>query len=110
MADFFQQNRQIVYFVYGGAFFVLGLAISLQSRKHSQIGWARYLWLLAAFGFIHGAFEWGSVFIPIQQNYLSSDAIKTFHLLQLSLEAVSFLALFQFGAELIALRTKRERL
>lgn len=102
MAEFFQINRSIVYFVYGGAFFALGLAVAIRSRKHSELGGARHLWLLAAFGFLHGVYEWGSVFIPIQTAYLPANIIAALRTLQLVLEVVSFLALFQFGVELIA--------
>ncbi|MDE3087900.1 MAG: sensor histidine kinase [Chloroflexota bacterium] len=109
MANFFQTNRDIVFFVYGEAFFVLGLAAALQSRKHSQLGLAEHLWLLAIFGIVHGIYEWGAVFIPIQQTYLNADAVNLLRLIQLGLEAISFLALFQFGVELTALGLHRPR-
>ncbi len=102
LAQFFQTNIIIVYFLYGEAFFVLGLAIALQSRKHSQLMLARRLWLLAVFGIVHGIYEWGAVFIPIQQTYLPAGAVNVLRVLQLVLGAVSFLALFQFGVELVA--------
>lgn len=109
LAQFFQTNNVLVTFVYGEAFFVLGLAIALQSRKHSQLVLARRLWLLASFGFIHGVYEWGAVFIPIQQTYLPASAISILKVLQLVIEAASFLALLQFGVELIAFGYKRLR-
>lgn len=109
MTEFFQTNRGIVYFIYGQAFFVLGLAVALQSRRHSQLGLARHLWLLAAFGIVHGIYEWGTLFIPIQQAYLPEGAINLLRVSQLGLEAVSFFALFQFGVELIALAPHRGR-
>ncbi len=101
LAQFFQTNRVIVYFLYGEAFFVLGLSIALQSRKHSQLALAKRLWLLAVFGLVHGVYEWGAVFIPIQQTYLPVEAIVVLRVLQLLLGAVSFFALFQFGVGLI---------
>ncbi len=107
MTEFLQTNRGIVYFIYGQAFFVLGLAIALQSRKHSLLPLARHLWLLAIFGFVHGIYEWGTLFIPIQQTYLPEGVTNFLRILQLVLEAVSFLALFQFGVELIALGSHR---
>jgi signal transduction histidine kinase len=110
MVDFFQTNRTIVFFVYGQAFFVLGLAVALQSRKHSQIALAKHLWWLAAFGLVHGIYEWAAVFIPIQETYLSTDAVNLLRLLQLALEAISFFALFQFGVELIVLESHSPRL
>jgi signal transduction histidine kinase len=110
VVDFFQTNRTIVFFIYGQAFFVLGLAIALQSRKHSQIALAKHLWWLAAFGLVHGVYEWAAVFIPIQETYLSIDAVNLLRLVQLALETISFFVLFQFGVELIAPESHRNRL
>ncbi len=109
MVEFFQTNREIVFFIYGQAFFILGLAAALQSRKRSQIALAKHLWLLAAFGIVHGIYEWGAVFIPIQQTYLMPDAIDWLRLAQLTLETASFWALFQFGIELLALGWRDQR-
>ncbi len=110
MVEFFQTNREIVFFIYGLAFFILGLAAALQSRKRSRIALARHLWLLATFGIVHGIYEWGAVFIPIQQNYLGVDAVNVLVFLRLLLEAVSFFTLFQFGIELIPLGSQTSRL
>ena len=109
LAEFFHTNQVIVYFVYGEAFFVLGLAIALQSRKHSQLPLGRRLWLLATFGIVHAVYEWGAVFIPIQQTYLPTALINILRVLQLLLGTVSFLALFQFGVELWVLGARRLR-
>lgn len=110
LAEFFHTNQVIVYFVYGEAFFVLGLAIAIQSRTHSQLALARRLWLLATFGIVHAVYEWGAVFIPIQQTYLPAGIISILRVLQLLLGTVSFLALFQFGVELLILSARRLRL
>ncbi len=109
VTEFFRTNNSIVYFIYGQAFFVFGLAIALQSRRHSQLGLARHLWLLAVFGIVHGLYEWGTLFIPIQQTYLPGIIVSLLRLAQLALEAVSFLAVFQFGIELIALGSSHRR-
>jgi hypothetical protein len=52
MRSFFELNREIVLFVYGQAFFVMGLAIFLQSRRYSRLQLAHDLRWLAAFGVI----------------------------------------------------------
>ncbi len=106
-AQFFQTNVVIVYFVYGEAFFVLGLAIALQSRKHSQLALARHLWLLAVFGIVHGIYEWGAVFIPVQQTYVPASVVGFLRITQVVLGAVSFTALFQFGVELVVIGMRR---
>ena len=64
--NFFSVNHEIIYFIYGLVFFVLGLAIALQSRHSSRLDLARNLTWLAAFGFLHGFNEWGDLFIPLQ--------------------------------------------
>lgn len=107
---FVQLNRDIIYFVYGLSFFVLGLAIALQSRRSSRLDLARSLSWLAAFGFTHGFHEWGEYFIPIQAEYLSAPAVDLLHALRLILLAVSFACLFEFGIRLLGNRQSFRRL
>jgi signal transduction histidine kinase len=97
--EFFDLNQTIILFVYGQVFFVLGLAITWQSRRHSRLDLARSLGWLGAFGLAHGLHEWGDIFIPIQAEYLSPAWIETLLLLQVCLLALSFAFLFQFGVE-----------
>lgn len=106
MAEFlrtlFALNRDIIYFVYGLTFFILGLAIALQSRHASRLDLARNLNWLAAFGFTHGLHEWGEYFIPIQSAYLSAGVVHWLHGIRLLLLAISFVCLFEFGVSLLA--------
>jgi signal transduction histidine kinase len=97
--EFFIVNRTIILFVYGQVFFVLGLAILWQSRRHSQLDLARSLSWLGVFGLTHGLHEWGDIFIPVQAEYLSQAWIEILLLVQVCLLAFSFACLFQFGAE-----------
>jgi hypothetical protein len=90
-------NAIIVQFVYGLAFFVLGLAIALQSRHSSRLDLARGLSWLAAFGFIHAFVEWGDLFIPLQTTYLNADFITALRHVHLLLLGISFACLFEFG-------------
>ena len=99
--NLFTINHEIIYFVYGLVFFVLGLAIALQSRHSSRLDLARNLTWLAAFGFLHAFNEWGDLFIPIQAAYLSPEIIVVLNYLHLLLLAVSFACLFEFGAALL---------
>ncbi|MBI2759612.1 MAG: hypothetical protein HYX49_13190 [Chloroflexi bacterium] len=98
----FALNREIIYFIYGLVFFVLGLAISLQSRYASRLELARNLKWLAAFGFTHGFHEWGDLFIPIQAEYLPASAVLFLQHINLILLAVSFAFLFEFGVSLLS--------
>lgn len=97
--EFFILNQTIILFVYGQVFFILGLAIIWQSRRHSQLDLARSLGWLGIFGLTHGLHEWGDIFIPIQAEYLSQPWIESLRLAQVFLLAFSFACLFQFGAE-----------
>ncbi|MCL4304217.1 MAG: hypothetical protein KJ077_51515 [Anaerolineae bacterium] len=101
LQEFFAINRPLVFFVYGLVFFVLGLAITLQSRRHSRLTLARHLHWLALFGFIHSLHEWGDVFIPIQATYLPPPFINLLKAIQLGLLSLSFACLFQFGIDLL---------
>ncbi len=94
-------NAIVIQFVYGLAFFVLGLAIALQSRHSSQLDLARSLGWLAAFGFVHGFVEWGTLFIPLQAAYLNPEFITSLQHLHLLLLGISFACLFEFGVALL---------
>src|SRR3972149_1924972 len=101
LREFLKVNSVLVWFVYGLVFFVLGLAIALRSRAHSQLELARQLNWLAAFGFLPGLKEWGDLFIPIQATYLPASTVDILYFVQSIILAASFAALFQFGAELL---------
>lgn len=98
MDEFFTHNRPVILFVYGQVFFILGLAIFLQSRRHSRLKLARDLRWLAAFGVLHGIHEWGMLFLPIQADYLAQDYITFLQTIQAILLALSFGCLLMFGA------------
>jgi len=97
--QFFELNNVIILFIYGQVFFVLGLAITLQTMRYSRLPLARHLHWLAAFGYAHALNEWGDIFIPIQARYLPSPLIHLFVTLQTIILAMSFAFLFQFGIE-----------
>ncbi len=102
--DFIETNIVVVNFAYGLVYFTFGMAIALQRRSLSNFRLARYLWLLAAFGIIHGIAEWGMVFIPIQASYLSPEWMNFLTSLQTLAWAVSYTFLLQFAVMMIAPR------
>ena len=106
LRELFETNRIIVLSVYGQVFFVLGLAVALQSLKRSALALARPLPWLAAFGIVHGFTEWGYLFIPIQSGYLPLQATEGLLVLQLLMKGASFALLLQFGVELVAAATQ----
>ncbi|MGI8828596.1 MAG: sensor histidine kinase [Candidatus Limnocylindria bacterium] len=101
LAELFETNRIIVLSVSGQVFFVMGLAVALQSRKRSELPLARALGWLAGFGIVHGLMEWGYLFVPIQAGFLPQPLIEGLLVLQLILKPISFALLFQFGVELL---------
>lgn len=103
LQELFEANRPLFYTLYGQVFFLLGVAIALRARRDSDIPLARPLWLLSAFGFAHGLYEWSYVILPVQKSYLTGDHLRALEILQRPLEALSFFFLFQFGAEIVNL-------
>ena len=97
LSEFFRLNRELILFVYGLGFFILGFAIILQVQQSSQLELARSLRWLAAFGITHAFNEWGDLFIPIQAQYLNATTIRLLLIFQSILLAASFACLFEFG-------------
>lgn len=101
LREWFLANRPIIVFIYGQVFFVLGVAILLQSRRYSRLDLARSLPWLAAFGILHGFNEWGDLFVPLQAQFVSDPVIHFMRAIQTLLLAASFACLLQFGVDLL---------
>lgn len=97
----------IVFFIYGLAFFAVGLAVALESRRSSALPLALSLNYLAAFGILHASVEWIDMFILIQSyggEVSDNLAIRPVRLL---LFAVSVVCLLQFAVKLITANLHR---
>jgi PAS domain S-box-containing protein len=92
-----------VFFVYGLAFFILGFAILLYPKKGSKFRLANDVWLIGAFGILHGINEWLDMFTLIQEP-LEMMSLKTIRLVILP---VSFFFLLWFGTKTIAEAKKK---
>lgn len=91
-----------LYLAYGLAFFTLGVAILSRDTSISELGIARILWLLAAFGIIHGLHEWLE-FV----TYLAVDQHGTYSaVIRLLIVSLSFLFLLYFGIFIIIITVK----
>lgn len=101
LGELFETNQIIVLSIYGQVFFVMGLAIALQSRKRSELALARSLPWLAAFGIAYAFVEWGYLFVPIQSGFLPGALIQALLWFQIALRGVAFALLLQFGADLL---------
>jgi signal transduction histidine kinase len=98
---FLLANMAPIYFVYGLAFFSMGLAVMMESRRPSDLLIARSMGFLAGFGLIHGIHEWvdmGQMLGGIDNPWVYSTA---FELSRVALLALSFLLLFAYGARLL---------
>lgn len=98
---FFEQNEPLIQFAYGLVFFVMGVAIALQSRYSSRLELARSLRWLAAFGFTHGLYVWGELFAPVQASFLYPLFMQGLHFLHLLALIGSYVCLFEFGMALL---------
>jgi signal transduction histidine kinase len=105
ISTFFVENIIAIYFFYGLAFFTLGLALALASRRTSEFTFVQAIRPLAAFGLLHGLHEWIEMFQQIAEQ--SSDYTPTIphEMIRLGILALSFVMLFAFGV--LLLRSER---
>jgi diguanylate cyclase (GGDEF)-like protein/PAS domain S-box-containing protein len=85
----------IIYFIYGLSFVVMGLAIVIRYDHDSRLELTDILWLLAAFGFSHGLREWMDLWRMVRGDGAGLAAARPVVLL------VSYLFLFEFGRRLV---------
>ncbi len=90
----------VVYFIYGLAFFSMGLAILLELRRAPMLGGAHVLGPLAFFGFVHGSHEWLEVGLMVRQWFGIVDPTYAY-LLRLGMLVVSFAALAYYGLNVL---------
>ena len=92
----------LVYFIYGLAFFSMGLAVWLEAGRTSGFQNARMLRFLAGFGFLHGLHEWVEVFTILHNaGVVNLGDPFLANLLDVGLLLISFLLLLTFGAVMI---------
>ena len=89
-----------VYFVYGLAFFSMGLAMALEVGRSSTLGEARVLRPLAVFGIVHGLHEWYEL-ILLHAEAQWVDFLNALLLIRLALLALSFVSLMAYGIQVI---------
>ncbi len=87
-----------IYFIYGLAFFSLGLVVALESRRASKLPLGRQLPWLAAFALLHSLVEWADMFELTATNPQARDALMTGRTILLPLSAV---LLVRFGIGLM---------
>lgn len=91
----------IIYFLYGLAFFSMGLLVATEGGRSSDERVRTALRPLAGFGLVHAAHEWTEMFeyIIVQNGGQISAGLQIF---KISTLAFSFLSLAAFGTFLLA--------
>jgi len=84
----------VVFFIYGLAFFALGLVVLVQPKEESRYELPRFIWLLALFGLVHGTLEWLDLWRIVRGNSATLSLLKVVFLF------VSYAFLFEFGRRL----------
>src|SRR5512136_1171068 len=102
ISAFFVRNIVAVFFFYGLAFFSMGLALALATRRTSEFRFAQAIRPLALFGVLHGVHEWVEMFQKI--GTLTSGYIPTApdEVVRLVILVSSFLMLLLFGILLLS--------
>lgn len=90
-----------IYFIYGLAFFSMGLLVAIEGGRASDVRLRRALPPLAAFGLVHAAHEWISMYLLLERPLTGGE--QTIILgVQLATLAFSFISLAAFGSFLLA--------
>src|SRR5208337_2451651 len=100
----FEHHLDVVFFVYGLSFVVMGGAVLVQLRKDSKYPLAGILWLLAAFGITHGISEFMDMWRIIKGKIPALELISPFCLI------ISFIFLFEFGRRLLRIAAMKHPL
>jgi signal transduction histidine kinase len=95
----------VVYFIYGLAFFCMGLAIVLEARRSPVLAEARVLWPLAFFGLVHGTHEWLEIGLIVRQWFGILDPAYA-PLVRLVLLVISFASLALYGLQVLRPRSR----
>ncbi len=94
LSSLIPNHMDVVFFIYGLAFFALGLVILVQPKEESQYESSRFVGWLAFFGLVHGAMEWLDLW------KIGHGDSSTLALLKVDFLLVSYFFLFEFGRRL----------
>ncbi len=101
--EFFSIRISHIYFVYGLAFFVLGLAVAMEVWRAGPNLFKQVMWPLAIFGLVHGIHEWIEMFVIISRRMYGFQPSIGFEIFRLIFLAGSFIGLVVFGAQKLPL-------
>ncbi len=98
----------VVYFLYGLAFFCMGLLVIMEGNRASDLRLRKALRPLAGFGIVHGMHEWVEMFEQMEVLIGHTQLIIPEYV-RLALLAVSFVSLIAFGTYLLAYTETAQR-
>ncbi len=101
ITDFFVRNIVVVFFFYGMAFFVMGMALLFVGRRTSQLRFALAVVPLAVFGLLHAAHEWYEMFQKVAAGAVALPPGVVEETVRLLLLSSSFIALLVFALVLL---------
>jgi signal transduction histidine kinase len=90
----------LVFFIYGLAFFSMGLAMFFESTRSPLLADARVLLPLAIFGIVHGSHEWLEMFID-KSGWIVTAQPQFWAWTRIFLLTFSFISLLVFGLLMI---------
>lgn len=91
-----QWDIVLIFFIYGLAFFSMGVALSLESLRAPRLAERRVLRPLAVFGLLHGMHEWIEILL-MQGVWLGVPFPEYIDWLRFALLVLSFIPLIYFG-------------
>ena len=98
----------VVYFLYGLAFFSMGLLVIMEGNRASDLRLRKALRPLAGFGIVHGLHAWVEMFEQMERVVGHNPSIIPDYV-RLALLAVSFVSLIAFGTYLLAYTESAQR-
>ncbi len=96
-----------IYLLYGASFLFLAVSIATKDMKGSELALGDGLWLLAAFGLLHGAHEWLELGSWIEGPNLSVLQITWLRMASTVFFVLSFMALLLFGLFLLKIQHEK---
>jgi len=97
ITDFFLTNLPLTLFIYGLAFFIMGISIFINSRRETALKITKELKLLALFGIFQAIALWGHFFIFTLRLFWGEKGIKILEFLTLTSKVFSYTFLFLGG-------------
>jgi len=98
----------VIYFLYGLAFFSMGMLIIVEGYRASDLRLRKALRPLAGFGIVHGIHEWVEMFEQMEILIGHNEPLIP-EFVRLALLAVSFVSLIAFGTYLLAYTENAQR-